>query len=145
VTDGPVLTFNEIEGNSTAPKTGLHAFDEADLINLLCVPPYTVLDGGGAPVASIQGNEVLNGDVEGSVRTAALDYAKGRRAVYIVDPPSDWTSKDDPDLDTFGLALDSNAAIYFPRIMSPDRLQEGRLGTFVPCGVVAGLMARTDA
>ena len=145
VTDGEVLTFNEIRGSATAPKTGLHAFDSADIINLLCVPPYTVLDAAGSPLPQIQGGEVLNGDVEGLVRTAALDYAKNRRAMYIVDPPSRWTSKDDPDLDALGLALDANAAIYFPRIMSPDSLQQGRLTTFAPCGAVAGLIARTDS
>lgn len=144
-TDGEVLTFNEIEGSGLVPKTGLHAFDAVDIINLLCVPPYTVLDIGGLPEASIQGSEVLNGDVEDSVRTSALAYAKGRRAMFIVDSPSRWVTKDDPDLDALGLARDANAVIYFPRILSPDRLQEGRIGTFVPCGAVAGLMARTDA
>lgn len=144
-TDGEVLTFNEIEGSGVAPKTGLHAFDAVDIINLLCVPPYTVLDAGGLPEATIQGRQVLNGDVEGSVRTSALAYAKGRRAMFIVDPPSRWVTKDDPDLDALGLARDANAVIYFPRIRSPDRLQEGRIGTFVPCGAVAGLIARTDS
>ena len=60
VTDGEVLTFNEIEGSGTEPKTGLHAFDTADIINLLCIPPYTVLDGGGLPLASIVGNEAVS-------------------------------------------------------------------------------------
>ena len=134
-----------IQGSGVAPKTGLHAFDEADIINLLCVPPYTVLDGGGLPLPVITGNMVLNGDVEDAVRIAALDYAKGRRAIFLVDPPSRWTTKDDPDPDALGISLDENAALYFPRIMSPDSLQEGRLGTYVPSGVMAGLMARNDA
>jgi len=145
VTDGGVLTATLIQGSGVDPKTGLFAFDRADIINLLCVPPYTVLDGAGVPLPNIVGNEVLNGDVQDSVRQDALAYAKNRRAIFIVDPPSNWTTKDDPDPDALGISLDENAALYFPRILSPDTLQEGRLGTFVPCGVMAGLMARTDA
>ena len=45
-----------------------------------------------------------------------------------------------------GLNLrDENAVIYFPSIRAPDPLAESRLRTFVPCGAVAGIMAKTDA
>jgi phage tail sheath protein FI len=37
-----------------------------------------------------------------------------------------------------------NAALYFPRVREPDPIRGGRLETFVPCGIVAGVMARTD-
>jgi hypothetical protein len=40
---------------------------------------------------------------------------------------------------------DGNAAIYFPRVMMIDPLQENRREPFVPCGVVAGVFARIDA
>ena len=44
-----------------------------------------------------------------------------------------------------GLRENKNAALYFPRIKSPDPLDENRLKTFVPCGAVAGVIARTDS
>lgn len=132
--DGSAITFTQILGNGAAtPKTGLFAFDETDIINLLCVPPY------------LANNTVLDGDVENAVRAAALSYAKSRRAVYLVDPPSAWNDVNDPDPGALGISLDANAALYFPRIKSPDLLQEGRLGSFVPSGAVAGLIARTDS
>ena len=38
-----------------------------------------------------------------------------------------------------------NAAIYFPRIKQADSELGGQIDTFVPCGVMAGVMARTDS
>jgi phage tail sheath protein FI len=46
---------------------------------------------------------------------------------------------------TWGLARNANTAVYFPRVLQPNPLQEGRLGDFAPCGVIAGIIARTDA
>lgn len=135
VTDGDPLSDSEIMGSGVVPKTGLYALDKVDTINLLCIPPY---------VTGISGN-VLDGDVNDQVRSAALAYAKGRRAMFLVDSPSSWNDKDDPDADTLGMSLDANAALYFPRVKTPDPLQDGRLGTFVPSGVIAGVIARTDA
>jgi phage tail sheath protein FI len=37
---------------------------------------------------------------------------------------------------------DENATIFFPRLKMPDPLKENRLEEFVPCGAVAGVMAR---
>ncbi len=140
--DGIDLSDSQITGSASEPKTGLHAFDTADIINLLCIPPYL-------PDSN---NNVLHGDISSAVRTAALNYAKSRRAMFIVDPPGAWRDKDDPldatdgvDSSNFGLARDANAALYFPRFRAPDPLEEGRLASFVPCGAIAGLIARTDA
>lgn len=135
VTDGDNIGDTEIMGSGVVPKTGLHALDEADTINLLCIPPYDTATSG----------EILDGDVNNQVRAAALAYARGRRAMFLVDPPSNWNDKDDPDPGSLGISLDANAALYFPRIRSPDALQEGRLGTFAPSGAIAGLIARTDS
>jgi phage tail sheath protein FI len=35
--------------------------------------------------------------------------------------------------------------LYFPRVIQPDPLQQGQLAEFPPCGVVAGIISRTDA
>ncbi len=129
-TNGGAISSTEINGSGAiTPKTGIHAFDEVDIINLISIPPYDGLDN----------------DVDNSVRSAALAYAKKRRAVYLVDPLISWKKFDDPDPDSLGLSPDSNAALYFPHIKAPDPLQDGQLGTFVPSGAIAGLIARTDA
>jgi len=131
VSDGADLTAAQYEGNQ-ANKTGIFALEKADLFNLLCIPPPT-----------------RQGDVASSTWSAALSYCRRRRAMLIVDPPSGWRRTSqvmDPTTGVDGLNLrDENAAIYFPRVKVPDPLQENRLEEFVPCGVVAGIFARTDA
>jgi phage tail sheath protein FI len=122
---------------SKADKTGIYALDKADLFNLLCIPPDT-----------------HEGTTDPAVYSAALDYCYDRRAILIVDSPNEWgtnpataaqNAKD--GLNDLGLsgARARNAAIYFPRVLQSDPLREGRIGTFVPCGIVAGIMSRTDA
>ena len=37
-----------------------------------------------------------------------------------------------------------NAALYFSRVFAKRPLRDGQIDTFVPCGIIAGLMARTD-
>jgi phage tail sheath protein FI len=37
-----------------------------------------------------------------------------------------------------------NAALYFPRVIQSDPNLDDQTDTFVPCGIVAGVMARTD-
>ncbi|HYB65632.1 MAG TPA: phage tail sheath C-terminal domain-containing protein, partial [Steroidobacteraceae bacterium] len=55
-----------------------------------------------------------------------------------VDAAADWKS-------TLLAAHDRNAAAYFPRLRLADPLNNFDLRTFAPCGVIAGLYARTDA
>src|SRR5947207_1786477 len=42
---------------------------------------------------------------------------------------------------TFG----DHAALYYPNVKFADPLKGGKLGTFVPCGTMAGVYARTDS
>ncbi len=127
------------EASLASARRGIWALDKADLFNLMCIPPFTF----GSPGV---------GDVDFSTWTAALAYCKLRRAMLIVDPPSAWSDPSDV-LDTTNgvdgtnapVARDENASIYFPRVKMADPLQQNRLVTFAPCGVVAGIHARTDA
>jgi phage tail sheath protein FI len=111
----------------------LSALDNVDLFNLLCSPPDA--RGGTTPQA---------------VEQAALTSCVARRAMLIVDPPAGWTTADaaraglDGDIALTGLAA-RNAALYFPRLRQADPLLNGQVDTFVPCGAIAGVMARTDA
>ena len=113
-------------------KTGLYALERADLFNLLCIPP-----------------DKRDNTTPKGVYQKALEYCVERRAMLIVDPPHGWTDVDIAlaklkDLSLSGLPA-RNAAIYFPRIQQADPDAEDELLSSVPCGVIAGIMARTDA
>lgn len=131
-TDSDALDQDAYEG-SRSDKEGLYALEKADLFNLLCIPPDT-----------------RSGTTPQAVYDTALSYCVERRAMLIVDPPADWNSAADArdnlgdDIGLTGLAA-RNAALYFPRIVQADPLLDGQPDTFVPCGVVAGVIARTDA
>ena len=133
-TDGGALSDNDyVGGTLQAQHQGLWALDEADLFNLLCIPPPTMDD---------------TDQTSPNVYSTALNYCVTRRAMLIVDPPPDLTTGNAiAQLGTLGLTGTAarNAALYFPRLREPDPTSENRLRTFVPCGAVAGIMARTDA
>jgi Bacteriophage tail sheath protein len=126
--DGTVLTSTQVLG-SEPTKTGLFALEKADLFNLLCIPPYRA-----------------DGNVDPSVVGRAAQYCETRRAMLLVDPPSEWKT---PALAIAGLSdvgtRSKNAAVFFPRLRQPNPLRENQLDDFTPCGAVAGIMARTDA
>jgi len=111
----------------------LPTLDHADLFNLLCIPPL----------------KRHGGDIGKQTWDAAIAYARSRRAFVIVDPAERWATADDV-LDTATgvtsvvIAAD-NAAIYFPRILVSDPLNNGQLDSFAPGGTIAGIFARTDA
>ena len=72
----------------------------------------------------------------------------------IVDSPAEWSQNPEQaaanaknGLSDLNLVGDQarNAALFFPRVIQPDPLRNGQLDIFVPCGMVAGVMARTDA
>ena len=134
--DGQRLTDDNIIGDaSSEPKKGMALLDDVDLFNILCIPP------------DIPSYEV-NSDTSVNVYSKAISYCQTRRAFLIVDPPQRWTNKDKPkeeiDSASFGLSRHKNAAIWFPRIKMFDQMDGNKLREFVPCGVIAGLMARTD-
>ena len=130
--DGSELDQRMILGDEDA-KTGMYALKDADLFNLLCIPAYNESDA----------------DRSGTF-AAALKFCNDKRAILIVDPPAgaltSWnsTTKVLENIDAY-IDRDKNGAIFFPRIVAPDPLEEYRLKEFDPCGVVAGVIARTDA
>lgn len=121
--------------------TGIYALDKVDTFNILCIPDATRAETGNPETLdskNVDPNEIF---------TAAMQFCKKRRAFLIIDPPpnvndiqsaSDWMYT--------GLKVrDLNGAAYFPRLRLSDPLNEFKQRTFAPCGVVAGLYARTDA
>jgi phage tail sheath protein FI len=136
ISDGDPITENEFVGPGTAEnKWGLFALEQVDLFNLLCIPPYLMEDP-----------ENLN--VDSDLIAVAAAYCEQRRAMLLVDAPSDWIDKNTAiqGFTQTGVGTTSkNAALFFPRIMRPNILRNNQLEPFVPCGVVAGIFARTDA
>jgi phage tail sheath protein FI len=132
--DGLALTqaANFTPNGAQANKTGLYALEQADLFNLLCIPPYTSTD-----------------DVEVPLVAAAASYCEARRAFLLVDAPSTWVDKPSAKAgftaspDQVG-ARSANAALFFPRLLQSNPLNDNQMEAFAACGVVAGVMARTD-
>lgn len=123
-----------------AKFTGIYALDKIDLFNLLCIPEATR--------ASASDPNKLDSSVDpNSVYAAAMNYCGSRRAFLILDSPPYVNTPDAAvDWKSAGLQVhDSYGAAYFPRVRAPDPLNNFQLRTFAPCGVVAGLYARTDS
>jgi phage tail sheath protein FI len=141
--DGTDIDDNDVIGQQ-GPKTGLYALNRADLFNLLCIPPR------------IRGTQSLPSTytaTSAAVYQAALTLCVERRALLIVDPDPAWALSINQaiqhaidgrnDLNLTGPDA-RNAALYFPCVRQVDPLQDSRIDTFVPCGIVAGVIARTD-
>jgi phage tail sheath protein FI len=136
--DGAPLLDTDFIGDSDK-KTGIYALKKADLFNLLCIPP-----------------DERDGTLPRTVNEKAAQFCKAERAVLIVDPPADWDDKPDEAAaivkakqlngatSVLSLAFADNAALYFPRLLRRDPKRGGQLDSFVPCGAVAGIIARTD-
>jgi uncharacterized protein len=134
--DGSALQDADVEGSETL-KTGLQALRKADLFNLLSIPPK---ERGGV--------------TSGSVYQKALALCVEKRAMLVVDPDPAWGVPADnlvsdaiAGTQALGLAGTGarNAAIYVPCVQQLDPLRDGQIDTFVPSGIIAGVMARTDA
>src|SRR5213078_3344676 len=70
--DGLDLDKADFSG-SEAAKTGIYALADADLFNILCIPPYRT-----------------DGNVDAALVAEAAVYCEKRRAMLIVDPPAGW-------------------------------------------------------
>lgn len=130
----PLTLADFIGSGNMARKAGLYALERADLFNLLCIPPY--LDDG---------HDLLDAGVHSALLAEAGAYCELRRAMLLVDPPPEWDSVDNALEGVAALGTGSrNAALFFPRLLQPVAQRGGRLTRLVPCGAVAGIIARTD-
>ena len=124
--DGAPLSDYDLIG-SQIDSTGLFALASADYFNFLCLPPLS-----------------RDRDVGPSALLVATRYCKQRRALLIVDPPSQWHTADDAlaNLRDWNLSSE-DALMYFPHILAHDKLR-GHFESFAPCGAVAGMLSRSD-
>jgi Bacteriophage tail sheath protein len=114
-------------GTLRADKRGIFALENADLVNIVVIPPYTSA-----------------GEIDSSVLADTISYAVERRAMVIIDPPAAFSSLDNA-VTAAGTFLSSpNAAVYFPQILESDALQDGQVVPVAPSGAIAGIWARTD-
>ena len=122
------LTKNDYLG-CKLHKTGLYALDDIEVLNLLCIPPYS-----------------FHTDTEEHVWREATRYCENRCAMLIIDPPSNWTSVSHAvaGMAARKITASSNAVLYFPRIQQRNPLLDDKIDTFVPCGAIAGIISRTD-
>lgn len=121
----------EIIGSQAVdPHTGMYALDYVDLFNILCIPRAAEL--GATEMDLVVSN--------------ALNYCADKRAFMIIDIPKsinevqemkDW-------LDANAGFRDNSSAVYFPRPMIADPLDDYRLKAVGASGTMAGLYARTD-
>ena len=119
--DGEPLTAADLMGDEAA-ATGLHALSAGPPFHLLCLPP---------PDA--------NTDWRPELWAAAARLAGQQRALLLIDPPAAWRSAREALAGAATLCPGSpDAALYFPRLSGPGGQDR------VPCGAVAGMMARTD-
>ena len=133
--DGTALSDTIVTGDLNN-KTGIYALKKADLFNLLCIPPLTLGESGI--------------DLAMSTWTNAAKFCEENRALLIVDAPRNWTvntggTAATTNIGSFSAIVRKNAAIYFPRLLLADPLQEGIFEDFAPCGVIAGLISRIDS
>ncbi|MFJ2578025.1 phage tail sheath family protein [Kitasatospora aureofaciens] len=119
-------------------KQGIYQLLKTDIFNILCLPGPPGQVGDTAHPAGIL--------------TQAAKLCLDRRAMLLVDPPDAWHSVADvaraaaPGGSGLPLTGDvaRNAAVYFPRVLIADTEQQNLVRDFPPCGVVAGVWARTD-
>jgi len=131
--DGEDISFAQIADPALKPiHRGIWALDDADIFNMVCIPPFS--------------NDT---DVDAETWTAAQDYCHEKRAMLIIDPPSTWSTPSDvvasDDLTGTMPACHKNAAVYFPRVKMANPLKDDQVQMFAPCGLIAGIYARTDA
>jgi phage tail sheath protein FI len=145
--DNRAFTQGGDDGGATLALTDYDftgRLDRVDIFNIMCLPPDS-LDSGEV------GTDVLQ---------AALDYCVQRRAMLVVDPRRDWGVAADPSGDKAPILTGPpatslgelningpearNAAVYFPRVKQSNPLRNGAIEPFVPCGIIAGVMAATD-
>lgn len=129
--DGSAIGTAEVTApGNRAARTGLYALGEGGPFNLLCIPPY----GPGR-------------DLEIATDWApAAQYCGERGALLIIDAPAAWTADNAiKEVAAFRAIARENAALYFPRVLASNPLDGDKPAAYAPCGMVAGVMSRTDA
>lgn len=131
VLDGETYTIPlaAFQGDA-ATRTGIWALEDIDLFNILCIPD--------APRLAAAEGRVLYATAEA--------YVLDRRAMLVVDIPETVRLVDQMHawLADNEQLRHPNAAVYYPRTILADPLNQGRPRSIASSGTIAGLWARTD-
>ena len=117
------------DSDTPTQRSGVYALKNLGnrLFNILCIPPVD------------RGTDFDKWD-------DAAKFCVDHRAMLLVDAPSTWTDVSKAagaDLTKLVSGDNAkNAALYSPRLQMQDA--QGAVQDFVPCGSLAGVMARTD-
>ncbi len=127
----------ELVGDQLA-ASGIYALDKFDF-NLLAIPDATRSLPGQPDVkdTTVDANLIFG---------PAMAFCQYKRAFLMMDTPPDVSSVDKAvDWRTNrNTVRGNNGAMYFPRLRVADPLNDYKLRTVAPCGIAAGLYARTD-
>jgi phage tail sheath protein FI len=123
----PIVASLFSGGTLRANKRGIYALENADLVNIIVIPPYTSA-----------------GEIDSSVLTDTIAYAVERRAMMVIDTPAAWTTLDNAVTGAGTFLSTPNAAVYFPQILESDPLRDGQVVPVAASGAIAGVWARTD-
>jgi hypothetical protein len=137
--NGATLAQADLTGDE-AKRTGLHAFDPVDDINIVAIPDLMQLDPPGDPSATDARAGTL----------AGLTYCEGRKdCFFVADVPKGKTPQEalaykqaqtpfsgNPFNSSFG-------ALYYPWILVDDPVTGGQK-LFPPSGAIAGSYSGTD-
>ncbi|KAA6459802.1 phage tail sheath family protein [Acidobacteria bacterium AB60] len=120
--------------------SGIYALNKVDLFNLLCIPEAARALPGDPNSADPNINAT-------QIYSAAIALCVQRRAMLLIDtPPNVNTVSGAVDWKTNGIGVvNANGAAFFPRLRLADAMNNGKLRTFAPSGVVAGVYANIDA
>jgi phage tail sheath protein FI len=137
--DGSLPSSTNLIGDLSS-KTGIYALEDVDLFNILCLPRT------GFVKSSPTAGELTPSQAQ-AVISVAEAYCEKRRAFFIMETPLDVNEVQEIKdwLSANSTQRHRNAALYYPRILSPDPLNEYRLRSFGASGTIAGLFARTDS
>jgi uncharacterized protein len=131
------------DGDAPGPTdliSGVQTLDriEPEIFNILCLPRAANLDGNSSGLDTPNLRLVVQ---------EATKFCSDKRAFLIVDIPANVITPADMMtwLDTNGSIRDSNAAVYYPRLLMPDPLVGNQPRNVGPSGTLAGLYAATDA
>ncbi|RKI41035.1 phage tail sheath family protein [Corallococcus sp. AB004] len=136
VKDSDLLSDPDFE--PTLEKNLTEVLDRLDVYNIVCAPPDSF-------------------DTDAQSWPALYTYLAGKcrdkKATLIVDPPTKWSKASLIAPESFGDDIGVSpstdmapyCALYYPRVVGSDMLMGGAEHSRPASGIIAGIMARTDA
>ena len=119
-------------GGDPVLHTGFYALDRVDLFNIMVLP----------------GDREVDENVYRQIVGPASIYCNQHRAFLLIDAPDSWTGAGIPVADATAvnalraLVVKDHSAVFYPKVQYADAGLKKLIG---PTGMIAGLMARTDA